>query len=341
MRFEKYSSVSLHNVAEITQTDWTTGGDRLCRVPRSVGAGLNVNARERMRHPTGSEIRFVPIHEGNTINITLSAAERTLVRTFWGSFQPWEPDEIGPTPKTISFTIPDRLKELRTTEGAGRFDPHVCRILLERIPAVALHDVSGNCRPPTLGELPPYRYLAYGTSITEGAVASAPHLNYVTHVARKLGYDALNFGCSGSAYCEPSMADYIASRDDWDVATLALSVNMANRGFTVTQFRERARAFIETIAEAHPDKPVACVTLFPYFADIINGSDAERASDFRAELRSIVSKSQHSNLTLVEGSNLMDISGLTADLLHPGDAGMEAIGEGIAGHLKNSSNLAE
>ena len=338
MEFEQYPSVSLHNVAELVPADWATGGDRLCRLPASVGSGLNVDARERVRCPTGSEIRFVPEGEESAVSVTLSAAERTQVRPFWGAFQPWEPVEIGRTPKTITLTVPDRLRNLDSTADRGRFDPSVCRLVFERAPAVALHGVTGGCRPPTSEEVPDRRYLAYGTSITEGAAASAPHLNYVSHVARNLGWDALNFGCSGSAFCESAMADYIASRDDWDVATLALSVNMANRGFTLAQFRERIDAFVDRIAGAHPDKPIGCVTLFPYFADVVEGADAERAADFRAALRSAVDDSPHSNLFIVEGTDLMTVSGLTADVLHPGDTGMEAIGRGLARHLAATIN---
>ena len=336
MKSEEHPSVSLHNVAETVPAEWTDGGDRLCRVPAAVGAGLNDDARERVRHPTGSEIRFVPERGEDEIEITLSAAEPAQIRAFWGPFQPWAPAEIGPTPRTLTLAVPDRLRELSGAEEAGRFDTRVCRILFERTPAVALHDVVGDCRPPAPEELPDRRYLAYGTSITEGAAASAPHLNYVTHLARNLGYDALNFGCSGSAYCESAMADYIASRDDWDVATLAVSVNMANGGFSPREFRERAETFVNTIADAHPQKPIACVTLFPYFADVTETGDAEHARGFREALRSVVSESPHSNLSLVEGTDLMSVSGLTSDLLHPGDEGMAAIGEALSGRLERT-----
>lgn len=336
MKSEEYPSVSLHNVAETVAADWTDDGDRLCRMPASVGAELNANARGRVRHPTGSELRFVPLHEDEGVEITLSAAERTRIRVFWGPFQPWEPTEIGPTPETHTFTVPDRLGDLAATEETGRFDPHVCRILFERVPAVALHGVTGDCRPPAPEELPDTRCLAYGTSITEGAAASAPHLNYVTHLARSLGWDMLNFGCSGSAYCESAMSEYIAGREDWDVATLALSVNMANGGFSPEEFRERADTFVNTIADAHPRKPIVCVSLFPYFADLTGTGDAEHADAYRAALGSIVAESPHSNLSLVDGSELMDVSGLTADLLHPGDAGMEDIGERLAETIEHT-----
>ncbi len=354
MHSDIYSTVSLHNVAETVPADWTNGaggthgteataggtdGDQLCRVPASVGANLNIDARERLRHPTGCEVRFVPERDDAVVSVMLSAAERTVFRPFWGEFQPSDPLELGPTPARFEFTIPERLPLLDdATTQAGAFAPRVCRLRFEAWAPVAIHGVAGDCRPPTSDELPDHRYLAYGTSITEGAAASATHLTYVARVARQLGLDALNLGCSGSAFCEPAMADYLAGRDDWDVATLALSVNMANRGFTVAQFRERAATLVNAVASAHPNRPVACVTLFPYHADVVRGEDAERAAAFRAALRAIVAESPHDNLHVIAGEELMDSTELTADILHPGDAGMESIGRGIARHLAELLN---
>jgi lysophospholipase L1-like esterase len=334
MELDEYPTVSLHNVAETVPAAWADGGDRLRRVPTAIGEELNEMARDRVGHATGGELRFVPESDDAEVEVTLSAAEPTQVRTFWGAFQPWQPTGIGPEPRTLTLSVPERLRELPVSPETGRFDPRVCRILFERVPAVAVHDVSGDCRPPESAELPDRRYLAYGTSITEGAAASATHTNYVTHVARNCGYDALNFGSSGSAYCEAAMAEYIGSRDDWDVATLALSVNMANTGgFAPETFHERADVFVNTIAGAQPEKPVVCVTLFPYFEDLIESGDADHARAYRDALRTIVEESSHENVTLVEGPELLEVSGLGADLLHPGDHGMGMIGEKLAERL--------
>ncbi|WP_114576780.1 SGNH/GDSL hydrolase family protein [Saliphagus sp. LR7] len=333
MSIAEYPSISLHNVAETVPAEWNPEGDRLRRVPASVDEGLNDSARERVGEPTGCEIRFVP--EGDAeIEVTLSAPEPTRIHPFWGVFQPWKPTEIGPEPETLSLRVPDRLADLSEGTETGRFDPRVCRLLTERTPAVAVHDVAGECRPPTADELPDTRYLAYGTSITEGAAASTPHTNYVTRVARELGYDALNLGCSGSAYCDRTMADHIAGREDFDVATLSLSVNMANADFSIDEFHSRAETFVETIAAAHPEKPIACVTLLPYFADLTASGDRERSEGFRDALGSIVADSDHDDLHLVSGPDLMEVSGLTADLLHPGDDGMAMIGTALADRLE-------
>jgi len=342
MELSAYPSVSLHNVAETVPAGWAAEGDRLCRVPGAAGEGLNDDARERVRHPTGSEVRFVPADDAEAVEVTLSAAEPTEVRVFWGSFQPWEPTELGPEPQTFTLTVPERLQELDATVASGRFDPRVCRLLFERHHAVAVHGVAGDCRPPESEELPNTRYLAYGTSITEGAAASAPTTDYVTQVARDCGYDALNLGCSGSAYCEPAMAEHIASRDDWDVATLALSVNMAlSGGFSPSEFRERADEFVNTVAAAHPEKPVACVTLFPYYDDVIDSGEREHATAYRQALRAVVAASPHDNLSVVEGPDVLPVSGLAVDLLHPGDDGMRHIADGIADHLQEVAGVRD
>jgi len=332
MRLDEYPSVSLHNVVETVPAAWAEGGDRLHRLPQDVAAQLNEMADDRVRHPTGSELRFVPETDDSEVEVTLSAEEPGECHVFWGGFQPWKPTDIGPDPTTLTLAVPDRLQTLET-DATGAFDPRVCRIRFERVPAVALHDVTGDCRPPELAELPDTRYLAYGTSITEGAAASADHLNYVSRTARALGWDRLNFGCSGSAYADRAMAEYVAQRDDWDVATLALSINMANQDFPVQEFRDRAEYFVETVADAHPDKSIACITLFPYYPDVVEGGDTDRAEGFRAALREIVAETEHPDLHLVDGTDLTDVSGYTADILHPGDAGMEAIGRSLAREL--------
>ncbi|GAA0261861.1 SGNH/GDSL hydrolase family protein [Halobacterium noricense] len=335
MEGANYPSVSLHNVTETVPAEWADGGHRLCRVPTAVGDGLNDMARDRVRHPTGSEVRFVPHADDAEVEVTLSASEPTEIHTFWGEFQPWKPTDVGTEPETLTFSVPERLRELASDDETGRFDPRVCRIRFDRHQAIAVHDVTGDCRPPTSDELPDQRYLAYGTSITEGAAASVPHTDYVTHVARNCGFDALNLGCSGSAYCETAMAEHIAARDDWDVATLTISVNMAaSGGFSPGEFHERADTFVDTIAAAHPEKPITCVTLFPYFDDVTESGDAEHATAYRETLRSIVEESPHDNLSLVEGPELLPLSGLAADLLHPGDHGMKRIGDALSQRLE-------
>ncbi|QRV17390.1 GDSL family lipase (plasmid) [Haloterrigena salifodinae] len=327
---DEIQSVSFHNVAATETAGWVDEGRLLRRVPESVATEVSVAARDRFRHPSGCELRFVPADDEATVLVTLSAASETVVRPFWGEFQGSETYELGPTPRTLELSRPDGIARLEPdVAAAGAFDPCACRLRFDAWEPVAFHGVSGRCRPPDETELPTRRYLAYGTSITEGASATGCHLTYVSQVARELGVDAVNLGAAGSAFCEPAIAEYVARRDDWDVATLALSVNMANRGFTVEQFEDRVTEFVNVIAASKPECPIACVTLFPYHADAHRDGDARRAEAFRTVVRRAAERAPD-NVSLIDGPTVADATGLTTDLLHPGDAGMRSIADGIA-----------
>jgi lysophospholipase L1-like esterase len=314
-----HDEISFHNVATLCESDeWE--GLLIQRVPESVRTALNEGAQRRMRHPAGVELRFVP---DGPVDVTLSTQGHGgktsgKVHVFWGPFQTHETVDVGEEPTTI--------------------DPRVCRLRLpgeHRGGYMCYHGVEGAVRPPRPAELPDRRYLAYGTSITEGEAPLAEHLTYASQTATRLGADLLNLGSCGTAYCDPAMAEYIAERDDWDVATLALSVNMVGR-FSVAEFRERATAMIETIAAANPRKPVAVITIYTNGRDVCEGHpEADECEAFREALRAVVAGSPHENVHLLEGPTIIDgIAGLTPDLTHPGDDAMIRMGENLADELE-------
>lgn len=333
----QFDDIQFHNVGELQEMN-SHDGARLLRVPENVRSELNEGAQTRIPHPAGSEIRFVP--EG-PVRITLSSEERkSLVRPFWGDFQATgEEFTLGPEPTTVELSFPDRLSNL-DPESAGdmRYAPDVCRLVLagdHRGGHVYYHDIEGERRPPTADKLPGVRYLAYGTSITEGEAPTAEMQTYVNQTARRLGADPINLGSCGTAFCDAVMAGHIADRGDWDVATLSLSVNMVNR-FTPGEFKERAAAMIERIAEKNPTNPVACITLFPHVREYKRDHEEAALSEtFREKLREAVAECGHENVHLVEGPDLLPTaSGLTTDLVHPGDEAMIRIGENLAQEIE-------
>lgn len=331
--------MQFHNVGELRPPN-DDGGQLIQRVPESVRTDLNEGAQSRMRHPAGVELRFVP--EG-PVELTLSmepggSADSGTVRVFWGPIQGYDEFEIGTEPTTFEVEIPEKLTRLNAsaTEDLA-FDPQVCRVCLpgeHRGGYTLYHGADGEYRPPSDDELPDRTYLAYGTSITEGEAPMAEHLTYVNQTARRLDADLVNLGSCGTAYCDEAIADHIAERDDWDVATLSISVNMVGT-FPPEVFRERAANLVDTVASAHPDKPVACITIFRCSMDVVDGhEDAETAERFRTELREVVAESPHENVHLLEGPELLpSIDGLTTDLVHPGDSAMTTIAERLAAEL--------
>lgn len=328
-----HTNVELHNVAELRRVDSFEG---LCfqRVPEDVRTCLNEVAQEAIRHPACVEIRFVS--DVPTTKITLSCPEGTTeVLIFFGLFQSPERFRIGSQPQTIEVTLPEQMRDLPPAlNGPSAFAPCVRRVVLGGAPAF-LHDIEGEgLRPPAPDEVPALRYLAYGTSITHGFNATGPHLCYVAQAARRLGADLINLGVGGSAFCEPELADYIAGRDDWHVASLALSVNMIHHGFSLDDFYERVSYMVNTVAGADCARPVFCITIYPYYGDYGTGVSPGckgRPEEFRQRLRDAVAACPYPNAHLVEGRDILpDISGLAPDLIHPGDNAMIDMGTNLA-----------
>ena len=327
--------IQFHNVQELRDVDGD--GLRLQRVPEDVRTRLNDGARTRMCHPAGVELRFVP---DGPVRVTFSSRVRdSIVRPFWGDFQATGEDVVvGEEPRTIELERPEQVTDLRPSARDGlRYDPRLCRLVLpgeHRGGHVRFHGIEGDVRPPEASELPSMRYLAYGTSITEGEAPVSETLTYVNQTARRLGADPINLGSCGTAYCDEAMAEHIADRDDWDVATLSLSVNMVGT-FPVETFRDRAAAMVETVAAANPDRAVACITIFPNARDYrIDHEEADECERFRDALRTVVADCEHDNVHLVEGPDVLPTAaGLTTDLVHPGDDAMIRMGENLAREL--------
>lgn len=332
-----HDGIEFHNVAELHEGD-DHEGLLLQRVPERVRTGLNEGAQSRMRHPAGVELRFVP---DGTVELTLSvlpggSSDEATVRVFWGPLQQRESFVVGREPRTIELSVPEQVTRLEPSAVEElAYDPRVCRVCLpgeHRGGYTLYHGATGERRPPTAGELPDRRYLAYGTSITEGEAPLGEHLTYVSQTARRLDADPINLGSCGTAYCDAAMAGHVAGREDWDVATLSLSVNMVGT-FSAAEFRERAGQMVETVASAH-DEPVACITILPNARDVVAGHEEGPACErFREELRGVVADAPD-NVHLIEGPDLLpDVAGLTTDLVHPGDGAMTTVAENLAAEL--------
>ena len=336
-----HQSVAFHGVAELREVEGETGL-RLQRAPEAVRTALEEKAAARMLAPAGAEIRFVSA--GAEVEITLSCPTTACEMVpFWGGFQGLERRVIGNEPVPIRMAYPERVRRLRDrAPGGSGFSPDVWRLTLRGVDKHGVchfHDIRGDgLRPPSSGELPARTCLAYGTSVTEGFSPSAAHLSYVAQTARRLGMDHINLGCAGAGYCEPEMVEYIADRDDWDVAILELAINMIGAGYGVTEFRERATYMIERIAGTTPPRPLVCIVWYPYFADLCEGIEglhqADIADAYRATYREVVAQTPHPHVHLVEGAELLtEIDGYTVDLAHPGDAGMTRIAQRLADRL--------
>ncbi|MFC4597806.1 GDSL-type esterase/lipase family protein [Cohnella hongkongensis] len=335
-----YRQMELHNVEELVPVEGRPGL-LLQRVPESVRAGLGELGSQQIRRAAAVEIRFCA-PAGSDSSVTLASYGGTsTVQVYYGDY--WlEDHELGEEPKRIAVKEPEPGFQFQYPwkEQVPRlsYGP-VWRLVLQGF-EVHLLDRSGEgLRPPEAKEKPALTYLAYGTSITFGISAATPDMTYVGQTAWRLGLDTINLGMPGSAYCETAIAEHIAGRNDWDIASLCISVNMLNQGVTVREFAEKAEAMVRRIASAHPSKPLVCISLFPSFADLgwtWPGRDVQASSEeYRRTLKRIAEGSGYPNVHYADGRELLDDwRGLSHDLLHPGNAGMIRIGERLARFMR-------
>jgi len=342
-----HENIELHNTVELEAA--AGGGVLLRRIPKAVRDGLSPLGRMVSQESAGCELRFVT--EAESFRVSVSSLPSCLapwelhnqdVFVFKGAFfhshlrlEPGKVNHINLTDigGGVKNAFLGLTPEVRDTEY---FSHKVWRILFGRYPAV-LHGVDTYgypVRPPTPEELPKKRILFYGSSITNGASPSLYHLCYVQQTARHLKADALNQGLSGACHCEKDMADYLAGRDDYDIISLELGVNM-RQGFTPDQFKVRSRYLIEQVIANHPEKPVYLITIFPNGQSPQNAlasSDIQHNQEaFCQILRDTVEDLRHPHLHLLEGRDILtDYAGITTDLIHPGDYGHGEMGLNLA-----------
>jgi lysophospholipase L1-like esterase len=329
-----HRNVELHNVAELRPDG---DGVALQRVPESVRKCLNPHAQERMLDSTCMEIRFVIEEQPAAVRLR-SPSNAAQAHVFFGEFQTGQTLALGAAPAGMAIHAPGEwfLRIERAKMGRTAFAHRVCRVCLSG-GQVCFEGVEGKVRPPAPGEVPSLRYLAYGTSITQGAGSTLRHLCYAAQAARRLGADLINLGVGSSAFCEPELADYVAAREDWDLATLEPTANMQH--FALEEYEARLDYWVRVLLAGPRPRPVVCITLLPQAADLgpehLGRRHKATPEQYRDAMRRIAAARAHPLLHLVEGPDLLpDIGGLGPDLLHPKDNGHIVIGENLAKALQ-------
>lgn len=315
-------SVSFHNVAYLERLQSGVTGQVLRRFPESVrfDPALSEIGRHFTAHTSnGSEIRFFAKHSLVRVDLSTTIEEATI-SIFRGEY------EYTPSPVKIRGGMVSRIAlkfdahtERRDAFAGDRFSPDMWRILCHDAPIIfcGMEPGDGKPRPPSTGEGPTIRWLAYGSSITQ--CGDGP-TSYVNIAAQELGVDALNLGMGGSCYMERSVADFIAGRSDWDFATLELGINVLPH-WSEEKFADAALAFVRRIHEARPNRPVVLISHFrngwDYSADGEN-SLFIRNRRYREILQEIKERINSPKVWFLNGLEIFsDLRGFNADLLHP------------------------
>lgn len=336
--------IMFYNVGEFDY-DENIGGYHISRVPNDVieqlryriAAGMNI--RDNYKKPAGSEIRF--IIEDDAVFLTLYAQGiNTFATIFYGETYD-KKITLQDGYNCIKLELPEKLKALNPKKKMGRFTPNLVRICFLGQNVTYYISKTGKTRVPDKDELPEKTLMAYGTSITQGAGASSSELTYISQTANRLGMDCRNLGIGGGACCEPAIADYIATDKDWDIATICISVNMLCIGDSLEKFHKFAKNLVETIHNAHPDKPIFCISPFSFFGDYKETNkflnNEIHPDEYRKALEEIVQTIASENVYYINGRELLpSLLGLKPDLIHPSDLGMIEIADNLSKRIKSS-----
>ncbi|MCW4030979.1 MAG: GDSL-type esterase/lipase family protein [Candidatus Bathyarchaeota archaeon] len=327
-----YGEVDLHNVEELI-TAQEGDGLFLSRIPNNLRLTLNKNAQIKALFSAGCELRFNI--KSDEVKIVLSCDEPAIAEVFQGDFLvSWHP--INTKPTEISLSLPQNVGFLEKVarEKKLSFDAHLTRVILPYRSTVKLRGLEGETSLPRIEQTPNLKYLAYGSSITQGTNTIRPTGSYTMRTAHNLKVDLFNLGFGGGAHCESQIADYIADREEWNFATLEIGINMIG-SFTTKEFQNRIEYFMEKVAKAHPEKWVFVMDLLTFYADY--DSLVKKQKEFRKAVENAVKTIDITNLVYINGRKLLTRpSGLTFDLVHPSPAGMEEIAYKLSNIIKRS-----
>ena len=330
------------HAAELRKTPGIDGW-LMARIPAEIANQLNERGRFVSVNSVTTEIRFVT--DAANIHLTLSSIkpefglDQQEIRIYYGDFNYqsyWlKPGEIT----TIMFSPPATLKKIRSEylrRGPGiGFSPDVCRIVSQPGGLIycGIETFGHEIRPPKPEEKPAKTCLFYGSSIT-----NSTQDGYPSFTCNRLGLDCINIGLSGACQIERHLSDWMAARDDWDIAVFELGINVLY-GLTPEEFRARVDYLLDAFTKRHPEKPMVLITVYPSYlraVRAIKAQEDDRDTTFCNILRELYEKYRdHANLHLVEGEDIMDAPNLLGgDYLHPKAFGHAVMGMNLVEKLK-------
>lgn len=329
----QYKNIEVHNAEQLIKCE--NGGVSWLRVPQKIYDSMESDQGRRMCHNfTGVELRFVMKSDSAVIKLGSLTDKETYINfnVFFGGVQAgWDRFGEGGTLFGKSFDIvikkPDNMEDLKrmSIDSGYPWDPEVVRVVINR-GVFRIIDVEGDVCPPQKEQLPPKAILTYGSSITHGSNSLARSNCWTSVLARNLKADLINLGMAGSCRMESELIDYIAEKGEkgeWDIALLELGINVLE--WDRDKIHSRVTNTVKQVAGRNPDKKVYVISPFYCRADY-HGDDS--ANKWRAIIQEVVNELAFPNVEYVNGLDLLgEVSGLSADEVHPNIYGIQQIAE--------------
>lgn len=177
-----------------------------------------------------------------------------------------------------------------------------------------------------LEEAAPYRWevpvVFYGSSITQGGCASRPGNCYTAILSRRLDFDHVNLGFSGSGKAEQAIADYIAS------LPMSLFVyDYDHNAPDLAHLEATHERMFQTIRKKNPQLPILILSRPKY---LLTEAEKQRLAVIKRTWENAV-KAGDKNVYFLEGPKLMAIAENegTVDGTHPNDLGFYSMAKAL------------
>jgi lysophospholipase L1-like esterase len=179
----------------------------------------------------------------------------------------------------------------------------------------------------------PGKLVIYGSSITQGGVASRPGLAWSNQLSRTLDQEIVNLGFAASGLGEAVLAKYIGEIQGISLILLDYEANAQTSVGTTLE------PFIQILRQRYPAVPIVVMSQIPWVLEIQSRDYSIHKSELRDFQRHTVFKLRaegDANLHFIDGYELMPHDRFEEGLLdgvHPNDLGMTWIAEGVARQL--------
>lgn len=176
----------------------------------------------------------------------------------------------------------------------------------------------------------PYRYppiLFYGSSITEGGCCCRMTNAYNALISSELDVDYYNYGFSGSARGELSLADCIA-----DIPMSIFVYDYDHNAPTPEHLKRTHEPFFKRIREKNPDLPVIMISRPVY----VGSEDADIRAGIIRETYENAKECGDKNVYFIDGRKFFGDKGAlcSCDNCHPNDLGFYLMAEAIKPTVK-------
>jgi len=321
----EYQGLDLHGIAELVEV---RGRKILSRYPDHVNKAMGHTTAYQLN---GTEIRLVPEEDCYITLESLGRRHATKVMVYYGDM---------PYPEEFHFekevTIPVFIAKYNEIVLSEKFPkPYAFSFKVVRLcifsDNVLIKHISGKHRLPKADEVPAFKMMSYGSSVTQGYFPTSVDLTYPNILARSIKADLSNFGLAGTALCEKEVTDFLKVSGTYDLIVLELSVNMLAAGMTTQAYAQRVTYMLTEMVKHQPQAKILCLGILPFYGDYgmtyARDNIVSSADEFRSTYRKIVLSLNNPNVIYADPLKALSMHNLTTDFIHPSNFGMIEIAE--------------